>query len=187
MKKLKIILIVVIFLTLGWMIIASLKNTWNPSKQPLRRTSELLNKEASVVIKHPHYTHTNEDAHKEWELKAESAQFFKEKNLVVFKSPVITFYAKDGKEYTLSGDLGELHTDTQNLKVSGNVTGKGYLGEFKTSTLLYDARNKKATTTSQVQFRNSKFGSLEGKGMVMDVDKKRLTLLSNIKVEGKTK
>lgn len=184
MRKIKIALSILIIVLLGWVIGASLKNSWSTRKQAGPRNPEPVNKQASMEIRNPHYSHTNEDAVTEWELNAKSALFFKEKNQVVFKDVVVTFYAKDGKRYTLSGDVGELYTDTQNITVTGNVVGKGYLGEFHTNSLQYDSKNKKITTADQVQFRSKQFG-VEGKGMVVDVDKKKLTLLNDIKAQGK--
>ena len=186
MKKIKITLSILIIILLGWVIWASLKNTWSTRNRPAPKFPEPTNRQASMEIKNPHYSHTNEEAVKEWELNAKSALFFKEKNLAVFKDVVVTFYAKDGKSYTLSGDKGELSTDTQNMRVTGNVVGKGYLGEFHTNSLQYDAKNKKITTADQVQFQSKQFG-VEGKGMVVDVDKKKLTLLNDIRAQGKKK
>jgi lipopolysaccharide export system protein LptC len=50
--------------------------------------------------------------------------------------------------------------------------------------LQYDAKNKKITTADQVRFQGKQFG-VEGKGMVVDVDKKKLTLLNDIRAQGK--
>ena len=186
MKKIKIALSILIIVLLGWVIGASLKNTWGTRNQSAKKIPQLVNSQASMVINNPHYSHTNEAALKEWELNAKSAQFFKEKNLVVFKDVVVTFYAKDGKRYTLSGDAGELHTESQNIRVTGNVVGKGYQGEFHTNSLQYDAKEKKITTTDQVQFQSQQFG-VKGKGMVVDVEKEKLTLLNDIRAQGKKK
>jgi len=186
MKKVKIALFLLIVVLLGWVIGASLKNTWSTRNQSAKKIPGPVNNQASMEIKNPHYSHTNENAVKEWELNAKSAQFFKEKNQVVFKDVVVTFYAKDGKRYTLSGDMGELYTDTQNIKVIGNVVGKGYQGEFHTNSLQYDAKTKKITTTDQVQFQSQQFG-VKGKGMVVDVEKEKLTLLNDIRAQGKKK
>jgi len=139
-----------------------------------------------MEIKDVHYSHTNQDAVKEWELNAKSAQFFKEKNQVIFKEPVVTFYSEQGKRYTLTGDEGELFTDTQNIKISGNVIGKGYQGEFHTNSLTYNAQDKKITTEDRVRFQNKQFG-VEGVGMVVDVEKEKLSLLNNIRAQGKGK
>jgi LPS export ABC transporter protein LptC len=186
MRKVKITLSLLIIILFGWVVGAFLKNSWNTRDQSARKIPETMNRETSMEIKNPHYSHTNEDAVKEWELNAKTARFFKEKNLVVFKDVMVTFYTKDGKRYTLSGDVGELYTDTQNIKVTGNVIGKGYQGEFHTNSLQYDAQDRKIRTQDKVRFLSKQFG-VEGMGMVVDVEKEKLTLLNDIRAQGKKK
>ena len=184
MRRIKITLSILIVITVGWVVGAFIKNSWNTQDQSRRKIPEPKKSQASMEIKDVHYSHTNEDALKEWELNAKSAQFFKEKNLVIFKDVVVTFYSKEGKRYTLTGDQGQLFTDTQNIILTGSVVGKGYQGEFHTNSLKYDAQERKMRTSDKVRFQGKQLG-VEGVGMVVDVEKERLSLLNDVRAQGK--
>jgi LPS export ABC transporter protein LptC len=128
-----------------------------------------------------HYEQTNQDAFKEWELNAHSAQYFKNENKIVLQSITLTFYSDDGKRYNLTAERGELYTDSRNLKVSGNVvvdTDEGY--QVRTDSFQYNAKERKIVTNDRVTL-SSKELVMTGKGMVVDLEEEKLRILGEVR------
>ena len=128
-----------------------------------------------------HYEQTNQDAFKEWELNAHSAQYFKNENKIALQSITLTFHSDEGTVYKLSADQGELYTDSNDVKVHGNVvvvTDEGY--RIQTDSFQYSAKERKIFTDDQVTF-SGKDMVMTGKGMVVDLEEERLYLLEEVK------
>jgi len=142
-------------------------------------------KDADMHFQEVHYTSTSEQGFKEWELKAISANYYKGENLAEFDDVKITFFSKDGQVYSVRGDSGLLNTESMDIKLSGNIVGKSNDGyRFRTTTLNYKSKTKKAQTDDKVFLTGPQF-DLEGSGMVMDLEKKKIFLLNDVKAQGK--
>jgi LPS export ABC transporter protein LptC len=137
--------------------------------------------DANLEVRDVSYGYTNRDNVKEWELHADSAQYFKEKKLVRLENLAVTFYRANGGVYRMTGKKGQLNIETQNITVEGDV--KGVMPDntrFATSSFTYD-NNKRLVTTRDAVFINRNTFSLEGVGMVIDVKDEKLTLLDKVK------
>jgi LPS export ABC transporter protein LptC len=137
--------------------------------------------DANLEVRDVAYGYTNRDNFKEWELRADSAQYFKGKKLVVLENLAVTFYRANGGVYRVTGKKGQLNIETQNITVEGDV--KGIMPDntrFATNSFSYD-NNKRLVTTRDAVFINRNTFSLEGVGMVIDVKNEKLTLLDKVK------
>ncbi len=75
---------------------------------------------ASVSLKRIHQTASKNGA-KEWSLDAESAQYFKTRNRIVFKNPSVVFFLKNGSDIKLSAKQGCQHRERdQHLRICLN-------------------------------------------------------------------
>jgi len=127
------------------------------------------------------YSYTNRDNVKEWELRADKAQYFKDEKLVRLDNIDVTFYRANGGVYHLTGKQGQLNLDTQNIAVKGEV--KGVMPDntrFATNSFTYD-NNKRMVSTSDAVFITRDRFSMEGVGMVINVKEETLTLLTKVK------
>ena len=59
--------------------------------------------DANLEVKDVSYSYTNKDNVKEWELRADTAQYFKEKRLVMLEHMEVTFYRANGGVYRMTG------------------------------------------------------------------------------------
>src|SRR3989338_3124744 len=75
---------------------------------------------ADIRIEKARYVETR-DGRKEWELEADSAQYFKDDNLTVFENVRVIFYSKNGENYTLIGREGRFRNDSKDMDIVGNV------------------------------------------------------------------
>jgi len=179
MKKIQYILLASASLTFILVMVALVRNSLIPDdSKPL---SNLLHQGVNMQIDNIHYEQTNQNAFKEWELDAESAQYFKHENKIALQSVVATFFSDEGKVYKLTAEYGELYTDSKDVKVSGNVVAvadEGY--RIQTDSFQYSAKERKIFTNDDVALSSEKL-DMTGKGMVVDLDEERLYILKEVK------
>jgi LPS export ABC transporter protein LptC len=141
--------------------------------------------EADIQLQKIHYTSTNDKGVKEWELKALSANYFQDKDLIEFEDVKVIYYSEKGKVFTLRGDNGLLNIKTKDIQLSGNVIGTSNDGyRFRTESLVYKADKHQAKTDDKV-FLEGPYFDLEGWGMIMDVEKEKVSLLNDVRAKEK--
>ena len=166
---------------IGLVFVAALKHKASPYKD-LSKSIERVTK-ATLQLKHIYYTNTNKEAKKEWELFADSAQYFKDKKIVMLKNIKAKFYTKDGEVYTISGKEGKFEIDTHNISLSGGIVGYNKQGDsFITNSIYYWSKQRKITSNDKVVIQSKRF-VLEGKGLVIELEKEQLRLLRDIKAK----
>lgn len=179
MKKIQYVLLAAASLTFILVVVALVRNSLISSdSKPLENS---LHQGANMQIDNIHYEQTNNNAFKEWELDAKSAQYFKDENKIALQSIVVTFFSNEGKVYKLTAESGELYTDSKDIKVSGDVvaiTDEGY--RIQTDSFQYDAEERKIFTNDDVALSNEKL-IMTGKGMVVDLDKERLYIMKEVR------
>jgi LPS export ABC transporter protein LptC len=137
--------------------------------------------DANLEVKDVSYSYTNKDNVKEWDLRADKAQYFKDKRLVMLEHMDVTLYRANGGVYHLTGKQGQLNIETQNILVQGDVQGvMPDNTRFATNSFSYD-NNKRIVTTKDAVFVTRDTFSMEGVGMVIDVKEEKLTLLDKVK------
>lgn len=142
-------------------------------------------KDADMNFQKIHYTSTDENGVKEWELTALAANYFQAKKLAEFEKVDITFYYKEGQVFTLRSDIGLLNITTRDITLSGNVIGTSNDGyQFRTGSLQYNAEKRQAKTEDKAFLEGPQF-SLEGKGMVVDIEREKIFLLNDVQARGK--
>jgi len=139
----------------------------------------------SVDLKNVAYSTTNNDNVKEWDLNAESAQYLQGEKRVILENLLVSVYRPNGKVYIIRGKHGEFNTESRDIKMHGNIWGAMPDNTtIQTETIDYDHAKRLITTQDRVFIRrNSKF-ALEGKGMIIDMAKEKMTLLNNVKALG---
>jgi LPS export ABC transporter protein LptC len=136
--------------------------------------------DADIRIENARYVET-QDGRKEWELEADSAQYFKQRNLVVFDNVKVTFYSKDGINYIMQGKQGRLREDTKDMDIEGDVvvtSDDGY--ELKTNSLKYSGALKQISTKDKVTFSGKNI-KIEGKGFLADMATGRASVLADVR------
>lgn len=117
----------------------------------------------------------------EWELKAKSADYFKDEGVTHLELPDALFYDKNNMRIELKGDKGEVFNNTNDIAVSGNVkvaTDDGYT--LYSDSLRYYAQKRMVVTESKV-FVDGKGIKVEGLGMMADIDSGRVIIKKDVK------
>jgi len=179
MKKIQYILLAVASLAFILVVGALVRNSLiSGDTKPLEK---VLQRGVNMHIDTIHYEQTNQNAFKEWELDAQSAQYFKDENKIALQSIVVTFFSNEGKVYTLTAEYGELYTDSKDFEVSGGVVAiadEGY--RIHTDSFRYNAEERKIFTDGDVTLSSEKL-VMTGKGMVVDLDKERMYILKEVR------
>ena len=81
-----------------------------------------------------------EDKHgqKTWELEAKSVHQYQDQNMMVLEDVKVTFYAKEGRTFFLTGKQGKVYQDSKNVELEGDVvltSSDGY--QLKTHSVSY--------------------------------------------------
>ena len=172
-------LIAIAFTTLILVMVALVRNSRPPDNS--KKLENLPPRGVEMQLDNVHYEQVNQHGFKEWELNADTAQFFRGENKIVLQSLTATFFSNEGKMYTLIADKGELYTDSNNVNVSGNVianTHEGY--QIKTDSLQYSAQKRTITTNDKVAL-SGKDMVMTGRGMIVDLEQEKLHLLGEVK------
>ncbi len=149
------------------------------------RTKDLLKalpEQIDLQIKGFVYTEVGEGA-SQWEMKADTATYYRKKNLALFDRVQIKINMPDGKSFILTADKGEMFTDTKDVKIIGNVVITSDTGDkFHTDYLNYNEEERKFFTDAPVTMEN-KFMKIKGVGLTLFIKKGQLKLSSMVKAK----
>lgn len=125
-------------------------------------------------------THTNQ-GEKEWELEADRAEIYKREGRTIVRKLKIKFYDQGKITSILTAREGELHSQTEDMEVRGDVVVTSEEGTLKTESLKWDARRKKIVTDDWV--RQEKDDTIiTGQGLESDPELEKVVIKKNIKV-----
>jgi LPS export ABC transporter protein LptC len=143
--------------------------------------------EADVVIDGFHLSQTEKDRIK-WELKAESAEIYREEKKAILKNIELTFKRTEGNitgnTIILKGEEGILNTETRDIlfkKKTRDIvvtTDKGYT--FTVASLRWDEVNRRIISDDDVNLIGPNI-EVKGKGIAVNVDHQQIEVLSNVR------
>jgi LPS export ABC transporter protein LptC len=121
-----------------------------------------------------------------WTVWADTATYFEDRKETVLDQVKAIFFLKNGGQVELLGERGVLHTDTNNMEISGNVGvtfGKDY--KLTTDRLLYDREKELIYTNAQLVLKGPGL-TTKGQGMRLQVEEKSVRILRHLgtKLEG---
>jgi len=140
----------------------------------------ILADKVDLQVKNVLYTDVSASGMK-WEIKADSAKYVKNENLVLFDRIRVKLVMSDGRTLVMTGDKGKSNTETKDMEVSGNVeiiTEKG--DRLTTDILKYSGSQQRIYTDSAVKLENSRM-QVKGVGLSFSLEDKDLALLSKVK------
>jgi len=153
-KKLKFLLLAVIFVILGAIITAFVGQryiTFKPDKI-LAPIAEKANISLGKV-----YQEALRNGIKDWSLNAGSAKYFNEKKQVVFKDLSVTFFLEDEGEIRLTANKGILQTGSKDIEVTGNVVVINNNYRLSTEKLYYDNNKRIIISKAPVKISSDGF------------------------------
>jgi len=139
-----------------------------------------LPKNIDLSLKKVHYTNTK-DGTLQWDLVARKVDYYNDPGIIRFSEAEMLMVGKGSSgKYTLKADTADYHKDSGDVKLVGNVTATNDSGmKFTTGHVEYHAARSLISTSDQVRLVDGNL-SVEGTGMEMQVDAKRLRVLHNV-------
>ena len=183
MKRIKLAILIALILVSGTVLVS----LWVNLRE--RRASEAVEKPPAVSTEGADMRMEKirfvEDKHgqKTWELEATSARQYQDQNLMVLEDVKVTFYAKGGRTFFLTGKQGKVYQDSKNMELVGDVmltSDDGY--RLKTHSVSYRHLKKIASTPDPVEIDGEQI-RLTGKGMLVDMEAKTFKILSQVKTQ----
>ncbi len=147
--------------------------------------AELTSEDGNLTLKNFEYRDVKK-GNARWTVWADTATYFDDKKETVLDQVKAIFFLKNGGQVELLGDRGVLHTDTNNMEISGNVGvtfGKDY--KLTTDRLLYDRDKALIYTNAQLVLKGQGL-TTKGQGMRLEIEKKSVSILRHMgtKLEG---
>ena len=116
-----------------------------------------------------------------WEVTADTARYLKNENLALLEQVKIRLVMKDGRVFVMKGDRGQFNTKSRDMNIEGKVSIVSEKGErFTTDRLQYLDAGKRIETDGPVVMENQS-ARISGVGMVLSLDEKKVSLLSNVR------
>ncbi len=135
---------------------------------------------ALMTLAKVHQTATK-DGKVQWELDADTAQLEAKGGRMILTAPVVEFYLQDGTKVNLTAEKGILHTDSNNMEVTGNVRLHNGRYTLLTETLSYQHEQHQLKTDAPVQIQSSAM-ALRADRMTYNLDENLAKFIG--KVEG---
>lgn len=163
----------------------------NVNDRPRAGTAVLPNAPGADVeqaMRGVHLVETSEGA-REWELWADEAVAFKNRNVWELKQVKVVLFAENGVEFTVTGATGQIETQSKNLQISGDVVTKssnGYV--FKTESVAYRSETRKLQSPGAVEMTGPKDLkgnrlSLKGGGLDADLKTAMMNITGSVRTE----
>lgn len=134
---------------------------------------------ASLSIGKVHHTATR-DGKKEWTLVADSAHYMESENRALFENLTVAFFMEDGSEVDLTAERGYLQTDSNDIRVEGNVRVNNGVYWLETESLDYSHALRRLYTDDHVKVSGEWF-SLNADGVSVDMHTQQSEFQGNVK------
>ena len=157
------------------------------SKESVISPEKMLNitsDRTDLEVRNALYRELGEDGSK-WEIRAEKASYKKMKNLAFFDKMEVKLFLSSGKSFVMTGDTGQMNTDTKDMQINGNVGITSSSGErFKTDYIRYSHADEMVNTEAAVLMETPR---MEIKGVGMSIYLKNMDVVLLSKVQARIK
>jgi len=185
LRKTKIAILLAIFLIGGIVLVSLWVNLRERNRaQEDEKVSMISTEGADQRLEKIHLV---EEKHgkKTWELEAKAIYQYQGEDLLLLEDVKVTYYAKDGRSFTLSGNRGKVHQVSKDMELTGDVLLRSTDGyQLKTESISYRHSSKQVRTPDQIEFVGEQI-HLTGKGMLVDMEAKTFKVLSQVRTQWK--
>lgn len=149
-------------------------------RAPEKALLKIMSDRVDLQVSNVHYTEVGNSGMK-WEITADTARYQKKENLALFEKVKVRLIMKDGRVFAMNGDRGILNTQSRDVEIEGNVGIVSENGDrISTDRLLYRDAGRRIETDRPVIMENRSV-RISGVGMILTLDDKKVTLLSQVR------
>jgi LPS export ABC transporter protein LptC len=148
-------------------------------KSPIEMLSDLP-KNIDLSLQKVHYTNTK-DGVLQWDLLAHKVDYYNNSGVIKFTQAEMVLFEKGGSgKYALVADTADFHKKSGDVELVGNITATNEAGmTFSTDHLDYSSSRSLVSTDDQVRLEDTSL-TVEGNGMELRLDTKKLRVLHNV-------
>jgi LPS export ABC transporter protein LptC len=147
---------------------------------PEKTLLKIMSDRVDLQVKDVRYTEVDDSGMK-WEIRADTARYQKKENLALFEKVTVRLVMKDGRVFEMNGDHGRFNSQSRDMEIDGNVGIVSENGDrFSTDKLLYRDAPRLVETDSPVVMENGSI-RISGMGMILAMDEKKVTILSQVR------
>jgi len=186
-KRNRLILLLVIFLSLGGVAYKVAESIWIMNAQEIRRNPlKALGSLPESALQLKDFRRAKiEEGRKVWELFGEEANYFKEQKEAVIKKPRFYYYNKKGEAAETTGDrahlfFGERQLEKMQLEGGIQVTYEGYV--LKSEKAIYLAAEERIVLPTRATLSGNGV-ELEGSRMEVELEIKKVRMVQNVKTK----
>jgi len=165
---------------MGFLLAAMTVYLFQARRQPVeQKAAQDKESEEGIRLKDIHYVQDDPAQKVKWALDASEAKISKDQQFVTFVDFRVTLKPESRPAVTVQGKQGEFDKRTGQLVLQGDLTGEtedGY--RFTTEQAVYHHKEGYLETDKAVKISGA-FFSIEGKGLLLDLGKEKLQILSN--------
>jgi len=173
--------IVTAFLLLALALSVVLGTFWGV-RETAKGGLKILLDHTDLDVKDVLFTEVGESGEK-WEVRAQRARYFRKEQKAVFDQADIRLILPEGRTFRISGDRGNMNTQSRNMELSGNVVVQSDNGDrFTTDRLQYTHVKKLVYTEYPILLENARM-RISAVGMKLFLDRKEVALLKKVKAQ----
>jgi len=165
---------------MGFLLAAMTVYLFQARRQPVeQKAAQDKESEEGIRLKDIHYVQDDPAQKVKWALDASEAKISKDQQFVTFVDFRVTLKPESKPAVTVQGKQGEFDKRTGRLVLQGDLRGEtedGY--RFTTEQAVYHHKEGYLETDKAVKISGA-FFSIEGKGLLLDLGKEKLQILSN--------
>ncbi|MFH0729941.1 MAG: LPS export ABC transporter periplasmic protein LptC [Pseudomonadota bacterium] len=175
-KKIRPILIWVIFITLG-VILFVFFSARQFQSSPISDVNE-IQREASLSMEGIRMVSTRDGA-RAWDLTAEAGQYLDNCQQAIFNNISVFFYQKEDGPLTLTADTGIYQSESNDLELSGHVVVKNDQYQMESTQLQYEHKVRTLVSNTPVSVKG-KAVDLDAESMAYFLETDEITLKGKI-------
>ena len=135
----------------------------------------------ALQLKDVHYVHDDPKKGAKWELDAKKVRFSKDRSTIFFFDFCLTVTSKGEKTFDLKGQKGRYERQKSLIFLSGNIKATdGKNCRLYTDRLVFNEKTSRAYSDDPVKIEGP-FFNIRGKGFVLDLKRKKIEVLSDVK------
>jgi len=139
----------------------------------------LISEEADMQLSKIHQT-ASKNGIREWRLEAESATLVEKRKVMILEKPNVEFFMEDGDNLHLTANQGTIHTGSNRIEISGQVSANTSLYRFRTEALDYDPEARELQAKTPVAISGDAF-TLQADSMAMNLETNITRFEGNVK------
>ncbi len=121
-----------------------------------------------------------------WTIEAVAIRYYQDEERITLDKPRVKMYPPEGGEVKVTGNSGEFFRLSGDMDLIGSVEGSSDLGYTMTTDRLHYSESEKTISTDAPVLIKSDDMSLNGKGLVFDIESQQLSISKGVRIKAKS-